>query len=245
MPILERTTIAEYPDWLQRAQAHGAFVLIDKPYGCTSFDVVAFVRSQARLRRVGHAGTLDPLATGLLVLGIGKATKALPAFQQMSKTYVATLKLGAVTETGDAEAPEHLFSSEVTITEEQLQHVLQRFRGVIEQIPPPFAAVKYCGQRSYHLARAGILVPPKPRTVLIAELELLQVVLPYIRLRLVCSTGTYVRALARDIGIALGCGAYIVELRRTAIGNYRVEDALSPEEFAHCAAYHAGVYPSI
>ncbi|GBD07559.1 tRNA pseudouridine synthase B [bacterium HR21] len=242
MPILERSSREAYPLWLRSAQSAGAFLLLDKPRGWTSFEAVAFVRRQLR-RRAGHAGTLDPLATGLLIVGIGTATKLLTDFQQLPKTYVTTLKLGAITETDDAEAPEQVLCPEVRVTEQELQQVLERFRGEISQTPPRYAAVKYRGKRLYELARAGVQFQPLPRRVTIFELELQGMELPYVQLRIVCSAGTYVRAIARDIGTALGCGAYVVELRRSAIGEYRVEEALTPEEFTQCTASYAPLHP--
>lgn len=241
MPLLERSSLPEYPQWLQSAQSTGAFLLLDKPRGWTSFEAVAFVRRRLR-RRAGHAGTLDPLATGLLIIGIGTATKLLTDFHTLPKTYLTTLKLGAVTDTDDAEAPEQVLCPELRVSTDELQQLLERFRGELQQVPPRYAAVKYHGKRLYELARAGIEVHPVPRTVTIFELELLGVELPYVQLRLVCSAGTYVRALARDIGMALGCGAYVVELRRSAIGEYRVEEALTPEEFAQQTASHAPLH---
>ncbi len=241
MPILERSSLRKFSEWLQYAHQQGAFVLIDKPLQWTSFAVVAFLRRHLHLRRIGHAGTLDPLATGLLILGIGQATKFLSHFQQLPKTYETTFKLGATTETDDAEAPEQLRCPECTVSELELHSVLQRFRGEIEQIPPRYSAIKYGGRRLHELSRSGIVVTPKPRRVFIAELELLEFTPPYARFRVICSAGTYIRALARDIGDALGCGAYVVQLRRVAIGPYTVEEALRPEELSQYVQLHASV----
>lgn len=207
-------------------------MLLDKPRGWTSFEAVLFLRRLLQLRRIGHAGTLDPLATGLLILGIGQATKKLAFFQKLPKTYSTTLKLGAITETEDAEAPEQVLCPQITLSEAEFRLLLERFRGDIEQIPPRYAAIKYRGQRLYALSRSGVEVTPQPRRVHIAELELLDFSPPYARLRVVCSAGTYIRALVRDIGIAAGVGAYVVELRRLAIGPYTVEDAITPDELA-------------
>lgn len=238
MPFLERSSLQSFAQWLHYARTTGAFALLDKPQGWTSFAVVAFLRRLLRLRRIGHAGTLDPLATGLLIVGIGKATAKLASFQQLPKTYRTTLKLGAVTETDDAEAPEQLLCSELTVSKEEFQRLLERFRGEIEQIPPRYAALKHHGRPLYALSRAGILVTPKPRRVHIWELELLAFDLPYAQLRIVCSAGTYIRALARDIGLAAGCGAYVVELRRLAIGPYSVDEAVTPDELVHDGHAH-------
>lgn len=242
MPILERSTAKEYPAWLRQAQQQGAFLLLDKPRGWTSFDAVAFLRRLLALRRIGHAGTLDPLATGLLILGVGRATRMLSHFQKLPKTYTTTLKLGAITETDDAEAPEQPICSSITIGEEEFRRILERFRGTLEQVPPRYSAVKYRGRRLYELSRAGITVMPQPRTVHIYQLELLRFDPPFVSLQVSCSAGTYIRALARDIGMAAGCGAYVLELRRLAIGPYHVENALTPEEFARLVSEHARVH---
>lgn len=243
MPILDRESVPELAAWLYRAREHGAFLLVDKPRGWTSFAVVDFLRRLLGQRRIGHAGTLDPLATGLLIVGIGRATRLLPSFQQLPKTYVTTVKLGAVTETDDAEAPEQVICPELSITELDVRRTLERFRGTIEQIPPRYSAVKQGGRRLYELARAGVPVTPRPRTVFIAELELLRFAPPYAQLRVVCSAGTYIRALARDIGATLGCGAYVTELRRLAIGPYQVEHALTPDELSSLLHSHARLHP--
>ncbi len=244
MPILERSCTEAFSEWVHSARTSGAFLLLDKPKGWTSFDAVAFVRARLR-RRTGHAGTLDPIATGLLILGLGAATKVLGDFQQLPKTYRATLKLGATTDTDDAEAPERIVCPEVTVTEEEIRRQLERFRGTLRQIPPRYAAIKHQGKRLYELARAGIAVQPPARTVTISQLELHSFTPPLLELSLVCSAGTYVRALARDLGEALGCGAYVLELRRCAIGPYRVEDALTPQEFAHWIDSYARLHPAL
>lgn len=246
LPFLRRSTLDQLPEWLSVARSVGAFILLDKPRYWSSFDTVRFLRRLLGLRRIGHAGTLDPLATGLLILGIGRATRLLPTFQRMPKTYVTRMKLGAITATDDAEAPEQPICSELTVTEAEFRQLLERFRGTIEQVPPQYSAVHHGGKRLYELARAGISVSPLPRTVHIAELELTRWEPPFAELFTVCSTGTYVRALVRDLGAAAGCGAYVVELRRLAIGPYHVDDAVSPDELSQAIAQqHARLHPLV
>lgn len=227
----------------------GTVVCIDKPYGWTSFDVVARVRGMVRRYlgvkkiKVGHAGTLDPLATGVLIVCTGKATKTIDTLQAETKEYVATLKLGATTPSFDKETEEDATFPTDHITEEQVQNVLKTFVGTISQIPPAYSALKVDGERAYKLARKGADVVLQPKTLVIDEIEMLDYGFTndtetpdaqgYLRLviRVVCSKGTYIRALARDIGEALGSGAYLTDLRRTRIGSYRVEDCVSIEAF--------------
>ena len=200
----------------------------DKPYEWTSFGLVAKVRYLLCKRlgvkklKVGHAGTLDPLATGVLLVCTGKATKRIEELQAHTKEYVATLRLGATTPSFDLEH----------ITREMVEETLNRFVGTIEQVPPVFSACKVNGSRAYDLARKGEEVELKAKTLVIDELELLRCELPEIVIRVVCSKGTYIRALARDIGAALQSGAHLTALRRTRIGAVRVEDCLKLDDFA-------------
>lgn len=237
-PVLDRSGAQQYGEWLQRAQRSGGFVLVDKPKGWTSFDVVRFLRRLWGIRKIGHAGTLDPLATGLLILGVNAATRHLSSLQALVKQYQTTIKLGAVTATDDAEAPEQPVGPVPDLTAADLEAVLERFRGTIEQVPPAYSALKYRGQRFYELARRGQLPPASARTVHIWRLELVELRLPFVRLSVACSAGTYIRALARDIGAALGCGAYVYELRRTAIGDFRCEAAWTPQELEQLHQEH-------
>ena len=215
----------------------GEILAFDKPYGWTSFGLVAKVRWQLCHRmgvkklKVGHAGTLDPLATGVLLVCTGKATKRIGELQAHTKEYVATLKLGETTPSFDLEKPVDAVYPTAHITREMVEEVLARFVGVIEQVPPVFSACKVDGSRAYDLARRGEEVELKPKTLVIEEMELLRCELPEIDIRVVCSKGTYIRALARDIGLALHSGAHLTALRRIRVGGWRVEDCLRLEEF--------------
>ncbi len=210
----------------------GEILCFDKPYGWTSFALVAKVRyllcrkMQVKKLKVGHAGTLDPLATGVLVLCTGRATKRIDELQAHTKEYVATLRLGATTPSFDMEKPVDSEYPTEHITREGVVEALKKFVGTIEQVPPAFSACKVDGSRAYDLARKGQDVDLKPKVLVIDELELLRCDLPEIEIRVVCSKGTYIRALARDIGQALQSGAYLTALRRTRVGDVRVEDCM-------------------
>ena len=210
----------------------------DKPYEWTSFGLVAKVRYLLCKRlgvkklKVGHAGTLDPLATGVLLVCTGKATKRIEELQAHTKEYVATLRLGATTPSFDLEKPVDAEYPTEHITREMVEETLNRFVGTIEQVPPVFSACKVNGSRAYDLARKGGEGELKAKTLVIDEMELLRCELPEIVIRVVCSKGTYIRALARDIGVALQSGAHLTALRRTRIGAVRVEDCLKLDDFA-------------
>lgn len=210
----------------------------DKPYEWTSFGLVAKVRYLLCKRlgvkklKVGHAGTLDPLATGVLLVCTGKATKRIEELQAHTKEYVATLRLGATTPSFDLEKPVDAEYPTEHITREMVEETLNRFVGTIEQVPPVFSACKVNGSRAYDLARKGEEVELKAKTLVIDEMELLRCELPEIVIRVVCSKGTYIRALARDIGVTLQSGAHLTALRRTRIGTVRVEDCLKLDDFA-------------
>ena len=210
----------------------------DKPYEWTSFGLVAKVpyllckRLGVKKLKVGHAGTLDPLATGVLLVCTGKATKRIEELQAHTKEYVATLRLGATTPSFDLEKPVDAEYPTEHITREMVEETLVRFVGTIEQVPPVFSACKVNGSRAYDLARKGEEVELKAKTLVIDELELLRCELPEIVIRVVCSKGTYIRALARDIGEALHSGAHLTALRRTRIGDVKVEDCLKLDGFA-------------
>jgi tRNA pseudouridine55 synthase len=209
----------------------GTTLLIDKPPGWTSFDVVNKVRH--RLRRitgvkrikVGHAGTLDPMATGLLILCTGKFTKKLADFQGLDKEYTGTLLLGATTPSYDAETEVDQQYPTAHIDAALLEETRKSFLGDLQQIPPMFSAIKVDGQPLYKRARKGEIIEIKPRPVHIFDFELQRIALPEVDFRLHCSKGTYVRSLAYDFGKALGSGAYLTALRRTKVGTFRIEDA--------------------
>jgi tRNA pseudouridine55 synthase len=180
---------------------------------------------------VGHAGTLDPLATGVLIVCTGRATKRIEELQSGTKEYYATIRLGATTPSYDLEKPIDTTYPTGHITREMVEQVLERFRGTIQQVPPTFSACKVDGKRAYKMARQGDEVELKPKTLVIDELELTDCNLPDITIRVVCSKGTYIRALARDIGQVLESGGHLIALRRTRVGDYKVEDCLNPEKF--------------
>lgn len=217
----------------------GQILYFDKPLRWTSFNLVAKVRWMLCHRlgvkklKVGHAGTLDPLATGVLIVCIGKATKRIDELQAGTKEYVCTLQLGATTPCFDLERPIDQTYPTEHITHELVEQVLPRFMGRIEQVPPAFSACKVDGHRAYKLARQGQEVELKPKILVIDELELVDFDQEKMQLtlRIVCSKGTYIRALARDIGQALQSGAHLIALRRTRIGNVRVEECMHIEDF--------------
>lgn len=215
----------------------GEIIAFDKPYGWTSFALVAKARYLICRRigvkklKVGHAGTLDPLATGVLILCTGKATKQIEQLQAHTKEYVATIRLGATTPSFDLEKPIDAEYPTAHITPESVEETLKQFIGTIEQVPPAFSACKVNGERAYELARKGEEITLKAKTLVIDELELVSCNLPEIVIRVVCSKGTYIRALARDIGFALGSGAHLTALQRTRVGNIRVEDCMDIETF--------------
>lgn len=217
----------------------GEILCFDKPLGWTSFNLVAKIRSQLCHRlgvkklKVGHAGTLDPLATGVMVICTGKATKRIDELQAHVKEYVATLQLGATTPCFDLEKPIDQTYPTEHITEALLREALGKFIGRIEQVPPAFSACKIDGKRAYDLARKGREVDLKPKVLVIDEIELQDFNPEKMQatIRVVCSKGTYIRALARDIGLALQSGAHLIALRRTRVGNVRVEDCMKAEDF--------------
>lgn len=212
--------------------AEGEVLLFDKPKGWTSFDVVKKVRWLIKVKKVGHAGTLDPLATGLLILCTGKKTKTIDSIQAQEKEYIVEFQLGATTPSYDAEFPPENEQDCSHVTEEMILAAMPEFTGAISQMPPQFSAVKVDGKRAYEAAREGKSVEIKPRTVNIYEFSLMEFRAPgWARARVRCSKGTYIRSLVHDLGQALGVGAYILELRRTKIGEYDVDAAWTPAEF--------------
>ena len=217
----------------------GEILCFDKPLHWTSFNLVAKIRSQLCHRlgvkklKVGHAGTLDPLATGVMVICTGKATKRIDELQAHVKEYVATLQLGATTPCFDLEKPIDKTYPTDHITEPLVHEVLSKFIGRIEQVPPAFSACKIDGKRAYDLARKGREVELKPKVLVIDEIELQNFNPEKMQatIRVVCSKGTYIRALARDIGEALNSGAHLISLRRTRVGDVKVEDCMQVEDF--------------
>lgn len=210
----------------------GETIYVDKPYGWTSFDVVKRIRG-VMLRRmgvkkmkVGHAGTLDPLATGVMIIVSGKSTKLIEQLQSGVKEYIATIALGATTPSFDLETEIDAHYPTGHITREMVLETLTRFTGRIEQVPPSFSACKIDGKRAYKMARKGDVVELKPKILVIDEIELIEYSQQEIKIRVVCSKGTYIRALARDIGAALGSGGHLTALRRTRVGDVAISDCL-------------------
>jgi len=203
-------------------------LLVDKPAGITSHDVVDVVRRALEMRKVGHAGTLDPMATGLLLVGVGRATRLLRFLGALPKTYQGTLRLGIATTTLDAEG-EVERTEPITVTESQVREAMRELVGESLQRPPAYSAVKVGGRRLYEAAREGEPLEAAPRPIVVNAFKLVSFEPPDATFRVTCSGGTYVRALAADVGAALGCGAHLTALRRTAIGPFQVEDAVPPE----------------
>ncbi len=216
----------------------GEVLNINKPAGMTSFDVVREIRRHFRIKKVGHAGTLDPFATGVLLILTGKATKQFSKIMGMEKEYVAEIEFGAETDTLDIDGTV-VFKDEnlPEITREELEGVLRQFEGEIEQIPPVYSAIKYKGRRLYKYARAGVQIKPEPRLVQIKKIRLLDFDWPVIKLNVTCSKGTYIRALARDIGKAVGTRAYLRSLVRTRVGDYRLEDSIALDDLLRLGEY--------
>lgn len=209
----------------------GRVLLINKPLRWTSFDAVRKIRNTIRIKKVGHAGTLDPLATGLLIVCIGKFTRKINEYMAKEKEYTGTFTLGATTPTYDLESePENIVPPD-KIEEHTIREKVAQFTGEIMQVPPAHSAIKIDGKRVYELARQGKEVKLEPRKITIMNFEITAIELPVVHFKVVCSTGTYIRSLANDFGAALGCGAYLSSLCRTRIGEFKVEDAMTIEEF--------------
>lgn len=209
----------------------GRVILINKPFEWTSFDVVRKIRNAVKIKKVGHAGTLDPLATGLLIVCTGKFTKKINEYMAGEKEYTGTFTLGATTPTFDLESEPENFQSIEGITEELIIETSKKFIGEIMQLPPIHSAIKQKGKPVYLLARKGIEVKMESRKITIHNFEITDIRLPVVSFKVVCTTGTYIRSLANDFGAALGCGAYLSSLCRTRIGEFRLESAMGIEDF--------------
>lgn len=227
MIITKQTKDLQNLDYLS-----GQVILIDKPVNWTSFDVVAKIRRLTKVKKVGHAGTLDPLATGLLIICTGKKTKEISNYQEQRKKYSGIITLGKsspsmdlATDLTEKELPDNL-------TEERILEVRNKFLGIIEQVPPMFSAIKHKGKALYKFARAGREVERKPKQVEIFSFEILNIDLPDIHFEISCSKGTYIRVIANDFGNEFGCGGVLSLLRRTEIGEYKVDDAYEMSEFS-------------
>jgi len=208
----------------------GQVLLINKPIEWTSFDVVRKIRSLIKIKKVGHAGTLDPLATGLLILCTGKFTRRINEFMSQEKEYTGTITLGAVTPTYDLESEPKDFKEYQQLSEKELEAITHQFTGEILQVPPAHSAIKKGGKRVYELARRGEVVELEPRKITIREFRITAIELPHVHFLVVCSTGTYIRSLANDFGAAAGCGAYLSSLCRTRIGTFSLEQSMTIEQ---------------
>ena len=233
MNILTKQSLASLKQWYADARENGAIIFIDKDISWTSFDVVAKLRRIVGIKKIGHAGTLDPLATGLLIVCIGRqATKLISTYQNSHKAYTATIKLGASTVSLDAESPESVFVDiPHHLNEETIREVLNSFIGNTKQIPPMYSALKKNGIPLYHKARKGIQVEIEPRDIHIEYITLDAFDGIHLTITVQCSKGTYVRSLARDIAEKLGTVGYLTALRRISSGDFSVEDALNIREF--------------
>ncbi|SHI83413.1 tRNA pseudouridine synthase B [Cruoricaptor ignavus] len=226
----------------------GHIFLIDKPLDWTSFQAVNKLKYLLRQKfdlpkkfKIGHAGTLDPKATGLLIICTGKFTKKIPEIQDAPKEYIAEIKLGAQTESFDTEKPEILHTDISHLSHEKITEAIQTFIGEIEQAPPIFSAIKIDGERAYNIARSGETVEMKKRKTTIHYIENIEIEMPIVRFTVGCSKGTYIRSLAHDIGQKLQVGAYLTKLRRTKIGDFNVENAMKIEDLSsNIGEIHAG-----
>lgn len=215
----------------------GQVILIDKPLEWTSFDIVNKIRYLIRHQfnykkiKVGHAGTLDPLATGLLIICTGKQTKQIDSYQAQEKEYITTIKLGATTPSYDRETEENETFPTEHITQELIKEKVKEFIGEQEQVPPIFSAKKVNGVRAYKAARNGVEIELKANKINIHSIDILEIDIPFVKLKISCSKGTYIRSLGRDIGLALNSGGYLHDLRRTKIGDFQVEKAMNISDF--------------
>ncbi len=216
---------------IQQPYLDGKLILLNKPLHWTSFDVVRKLRSLIQIKKIGHAGTLDPLATGLLIVCTGKFTKKINEYMAQEKEYTGSITLGAVTPTYDLESEPEQQKEFSFLTEEILQSTTQKFVGDIEQMPPIYSAIKKDGVALYELARRGVDVELKPRPINIKSFEITKIELPVVEFKVICSTGTYIRSLANDYGAVLGCGGYLSSLCRTRIGEFENVSAVTVEEF--------------
>jgi len=216
---------------IQLPYSEGKVLLIDKPLHWTSFDIVRKMRNLIQIKKIGHAGTLDPLATGLLIVCTGKLTKKINEYMAQEKEYTGHITLGAVTPTYDLESMPEQMKEYTFLTPELIHAATVPFTGSIDQFPPIYSAIKKEGVALYELARRGVEVELAARKINIYHFEITHISLPVLSFKVVCSTGTYIRSLANDFGAALGCGGYLSSLRRTRIGEFEVSEALSMEQF--------------
>lgn len=218
---------------MEKESDEGHLLLIDKPYTWTSFAVVNKLRYKLKIKKIGHAGTLDPLATGLLIICTGKMTKRIEEFMGQEKEYIGKFVLGQFRPSYDMETEVTETKDISHITHENIYKTVETLKGKIQQVPPAHSAIRVGGRRAYEFARAGKEIKLHAREVEIKAFDVTSIQLPEVTFRIVCSRGTYIRSIARDVGEALGVGAYLSELCRTRIGNYKLQDALTIEEVDH------------
>lgn len=229
LPILSKETLSQFNS---EHFTTGAAILLDKPLEWSSFDVVRYVRNRIPPKKVGHAGTLDPLATGLLIVCTGRGTRTISEIQDGRKEYITTIKFGESTPSYDAALPADESAPWDHITSEKLEKViLEQFTGTIIQVPPIYSAIRVEGERLYKKARRGEKVTLPPRQITIDSIEILENRLPELDLKITCEKGTYIRSIGHDLGIAMESRAHIISLRRTRIGDFDVINSISPEEF--------------
>lgn len=202
---------------------------INKPSGITSHDVIDKIRRVVGIKKVGHTGTLDPMATGVLIILIDKATKEQPRFLRLEKEYVALIKLGQSSDTFDKTGKIQK-NSDTRPSKEHIKNALKDFVGEILQIPPVYSAIKIKGKKMYEMARQGIKIKPQPRKIFVKSIQILKYSYPYLKIQVECGSGTYIRSLANDIGIRLNTGAYLEELIRTRVGDYKIDDSIKLEK---------------
>ena len=217
---------------MENELSEGRVLLVDKPLEWTSFDVVNKLRYKLKMKKIGHAGTLDPLATGLLIICTGKMTKRIEEFMGLEKEYTGKFVVGQTTPSHDLETEVSERKDTSHITTEAIEQAARTFVGKISQLPPMHSAIKIGGKRAYQFARKGKEIELQPREVEIREFEITGIALPKVNFRIVCSKGTYIRSIARDFGNALGAGAYLSELCRTRIGHYLLKDAVSIDDIS-------------
>ncbi|HMG82531.1 MAG TPA: tRNA pseudouridine(55) synthase TruB [Ferruginibacter sp.] len=230
LPKRERREITPLDPAILLPFVEGKVLLIDKPLHWTSFDMVRKLRVMLHIKKIGHAGTLDPLATGLLIICTGKFTKKINDYSAQEKEYTGQITLGAVTATYDLESVPEQPKEYAHLTEKEIRDAAKKFVGEIEQMPPMYSAIKKDGVAMYELARKGVEIELKARKVMIYQFDITRIELPVVEFKILCSTGTYIRSIANDLGTALGCGAYLSSLRRTAIGEFSVADAIKVED---------------
>ncbi|MGO9379502.1 MAG: tRNA pseudouridine(55) synthase TruB [Dissulfurispiraceae bacterium] len=215
-------------------------VNLNKEKGITSHDAVTAVKGAFKVKKAGHTGTLDPLATGVMLVCLNEATKIASLVESLEKEYVATAKLGESTDTFDSEGKIIRNVTDINLTADDIEKILPRFAGEIEQVPPMYSALKISGQPLYKLARKGLEIERKPRKVTVKTIEMSDFSRPFFKIKIVCSKGTYIRSICNDIGEALGVGAHITELIRTRVGNFRIEEAAKIDELPQeASAFHS------